>query len=325
MLLEEITQTRFWLLVSVALLSLLGATVLDAAYLSDPAWIEADKGKLWFLKATTWIGVLREVGFASLIALILAVFIEQSSRARMEAAASKRQQEISENVFRGIFETDIPKVMVDEVVDSILKAKIIRLEHAATYVADDKEIEIEGSRHSYVKLRIASLYTLKNVSRDEVQVPVTIMFPVHSQPVLRDLASLELISIDDHVLTTEEIQEGDSALPNTEYEQRYQWFRPVASGGTLTVRSTFTLIKEISDNEVWTSLYPSLTMRLSVTMNCRNMEFGADALNRGTLKKVAGQGSTGHHGWELARPVLPYQGIIFWWRPKPSPDPDVSR
>ena len=299
--------------------------MLDAAYLSDPAWIEADKGKLWFLKATTWIGVLREVGFASLIALILAVFIEQSSRARMEAAASKRQQEISENVFRGIFENDIPKIMVNEVVDTILKAKIIRLEHAATYVVDDEEIEIEGNRYRYVKLGVSSSYTLKNVSREEVQAPITIMFPIHRQPELRDLATLETISINGHILTTEEMQEGDSALPNTEYEKRYQWFRPVASGESMIVRSTYTLIKEISDNEVWTSLYPSLTMRLSVTMNCRNMEFGADALHRGTLQKVAGQGSTGHHSWELTRPVLPYQGLVFWWHPSPSPGTDVSR
>ena len=233
---------------------------------------------------------------------------------------SERQREIAESVFRGVFETDIPKTIVDEVVEGILKSKIVRLDHTSTYVLNDRTKEVEGKSYKYIELTATSSYTLQNVSREYVVVPIRLMFPVPGNPYLRDMAKLMNFAINDRSLSSQEIEAGNEAAGNTEYLQGYLWEQELAPGATVRVRGTSTLIKDRSDNEIWTSLYPSKSMRLYVTMNCRDMEFGADALHRAPIKKVAGEdGDMGHHEWELTRPVLPYQSIVFWWRPK-EPD-----
>lgn len=315
---EEIGHPRFWVLLCMALAFFLAATVWDITYLSDPEWVAADAKRVWFAKAKTWIGVLKEMGFASLIALIIAVVIERSSRARQEMTTSERQREIAESVFRGVFETDIPKTIVEEVVEGVLKSKIVRLDHTNTYVLNDRTKEVEGKSHKYIELTATSSYTLQNVSKENVVVPIRLMFPVPGNPHLRDIAKLVNFAINDRALNAQEINAGNEAAGgNTEYLQRYLWERELAPGATVQVRATSTLIKDRSDNEIWTSLYPSKSMRLYVTMNCQDMAFGAAALHRESIKKVAGEeGDMGHHEWELARPVLPYQGIVFWWRPK---------
>ena len=266
---EEIGHPRFWVLLCTALVFFLAATVWDITYLTDPEWVAADVERVWFAKAKTWIGVLKEMGFASLIALIIAVVIERTSRARQEMTTSERQREIAESVFRGVFETDIPKTIVDEVVEGILKSKIVRLDHTSTYVLNDRTKEVEGKSYKYIELTATSSYTLQNVSREYVVVPIRLMFPVPGNPYLRDMAKLMNFAINDRSLSSQEIEAGNEAAGNTEYLQGYLWEQELAPGATVRVRGTSTLIKDRSDNEIWTSLYPSKSMRLYVTMNCR--------------------------------------------------------
>lgn len=317
--LDEISNARFWVLLCIGLVCFLAATVWDSSFFSDPGWVERESKLLWFQQSKNWIGVLKELGYASLIALLISVVVEQSSRARQEETTARRQQEIAESVFRGVFESDLPRELVDEVVDGVLRSKFVRTEHICTYSLTDGSETIDGQTFEFVKLEFTSAYSLQNVSREEIEVPIRLNFPLPGNRRLRDLAKLTSFVIDDRDLSPEEMQQGDDEVPNTDFLQCYQWNRTLSPGETIRVRANAILIKERSDNEIFTTLYPSISMRLNVNMHCQNMEFGAESHHRAGIKKVSGRGTDGHHEWELDRPLLPNQGIVFWWRPE-SPD-----
>jgi len=313
---EEVQHARFWVLLCISLVCFLSATVWEASYLSDPTWVEADSKRLWFQQSKTWIGVLKEFGYASLIALIIAVVIERSSRTRQELTTAERQAEIADSVFRGVFEVELPSEIVEEATDTILRANLIRTEHTCTFTLSDRFKDIDGERHDYVELRINSDYVLRNVSRETVGAPIRLRFALPGNRKLHDLAHLDSLSINGSPLTDDELKAGDDAVANTAYLRCYEWQNKLEKDQTLRVTARYTMIKERSDNEVWVSLYPSLKMHLNVHNSCQGLDLGADANHREGLKEVAVDERSGHYEWELTRPILPYQGIVCWWRPK---------
>lgn len=296
-IIEELLSVRNWVLLVLSLGLVFLAQVVNK---DDPA-------------SPLLSHFLRDFGFACFIALLISIFVERASRRKQEDAAAKMQARIAEDVFSGVFVREVPAPLINAVVNQVFKAKVIRTKHTATYVLREPRSRIVGNR-KFLELEITSDYTLTNVSDVPVEVPIRLGFPIPS--VENAAAPLKAIRIGGVQLRAEEIVNGDKGATDTLGQIRYLWERTIAAQGTLEVVATYTLVKELSDNEIWRSLYPSLGMELNVNVMVEGLECGAHALSEVQVSRLTAEDSQCTHKWALNSPLLPHQAIVFWWRPK---------
>src|SRR5204863_1081216 len=114
---------------------------------------------------------------------------------------------------------------------------------------------------------------------------------------------------------------GDEQVKDTDYEKRYLWVRPIGPQEILHVVMNYNLIKEVSDNEVFTSLLSSTDLEVSVDVQCAGLEWNIDSRHSGTLRALDapadGPRPRGRVTFRAAEPLLPYHGVTLWWRPTP--------
>jgi hypothetical protein len=138
---EEIKDSRILVLLLVGIICLFVGNVWDSSYTSRKNeklihlyekvkdgdakpidFIQYNQGM--FKQEKTWINLLKEIGFASLIALVLIVANEITSHNRHMASALRIQRIISNNVFKGIFGINTPESIVDEAITTVFRAPI---------------------------------------------------------------------------------------------------------------------------------------------------------------------------------------------------------
>lgn len=132
------------------------------------------------------------------------------------------------------------------------------------------------------------------------------------------MAKLKTGLIGHDPLNDKSIEDGDAAAADSSYEKAYLWSRKIEPGKTLRVVFNYQLVKERSDNEVWTSLLPSEPIEVSVTQECHDLEWDVDALFTGALVPfdgLSGSRLTGKVRYNSSVPLLPRQGVVLWWRP----------
>ncbi|MGR9105482.1 MAG: hypothetical protein ACU843_00985 [Gammaproteobacteria bacterium] len=315
---EEFSRLRFWVLLSASLLFLFVSIVWEAHEIqfthgTGAEFQAANQRALIIFTPKPYIELFRELGFGCLIALVLIVFVERSSREEQAHSVEKQRAAISENVFKGVFSLHTPASIIESVSNQIFKAKVIREHHKNDY--HFTEIANAGSQR-FLQVNVTADYLLRNIADEEIRVPIRLGFPVPPVATFLDRVKVQKISIDGRELTAEEIQEGDQSAEDPPNRIRYAWYRQVPRGGSIHVIANYTLIKERSDNEVWQTLYPGLGMELTANINVQGLEFGVHPLHEREVTKLSGVGNTGTHRWALNEAVLPHQGMILWWRPQ---------
>lgn len=340
---QELGRLRFWMLLAASLLFLFISTVWDAyeiqcGTVNKHATAQAVEGSgsssngqhaeetvLPLFTPRPYIEFLRELGFGCFIALVLIVFVERSAREEQAHSAEEQRATISENVFKAVFALHTPAPIVNAACDQIFKARVVRVHHKNDYHLRELEHEsIGGDRdilQRFLKVDITTDYMLRNVSDQEIEIPIRLGFPVPPLPNFSNLVKVRAISIGGQQLTPEQITEGDRAADEPPERIRYLWRRKVGPADIIHVVANYTLIKERSDNEVWQTLYPGLGMELTVNIDVEGLEFGVHPLHEKTPRKLSGVGGeTGIHRWLLDVPVLPHQGMVLWWRPTEKSD-----
>jgi hypothetical protein len=313
---EELGRPRFWILLSAALLCFF------VSILWEQAMHDATSVDQAFLSSKTWIHFVREIGFACFIALVVGVFIERSARHEQAMEAVRRDDRLAESVFRGVFANDLPRALVDLAVDRILKAKIIRLSHKNTYTLMPGECTLQnGESLKYIEFKVSSAYEVKNVSNETTRFDIQLSFPRPADARLAQKAKLSSLIVNGKPMTQVELDAGDMAVDDSEFDMRFRWERTLGPSEIIDVRSEYTMIKERSDSELWVSVLPSIKMELSLNVHVPDLEFGVRPVHAGRLRKVSGQGDQGHHAWEVDGACMSHQGMHVWWRPK-SPVPE---
>jgi len=96
------------------------------------------------------------------------------------------------------------------------------------------------------------------------------------------------------------------------------------SGRAAPVDMNYKLIKEISDNEVWTSLYASTSIEVVVDMRLEKHEWNVDTLHSGKLIALDAPQRGPYRARRIVfrseQAILPYQGVLLWWRPDREPE-----
>ncbi|MDR3448199.1 MAG: hypothetical protein P4M15_00345 [Alphaproteobacteria bacterium] len=313
---EEMKHIRFWLMLSFGLLLILMSTSIEAYRISESRSLGEDTGlSMWFMSGTVVVGFMRELGFASLIALLIVVFVEHESRQRQEEAANRMINDVSQSVFAAVLGKRLPKSLTDETFFTVLDCSIIReylrLNLIFDDIIDDSGLVIDD----FVKIHVSNIFTIKNYTDSTVKNhEIRMGYPKTPSEKYKSIVELHEVCIGSP-LTPDAIKKGYDNIADREDMLRYLWRRDIPAKGSLEVRVSYTLVKERSSNEVWRTLLPTLYTQFDITMNCRDLEFGAHALHRTELEKTTGQGNTGFHSWNLATAMLPHQAILVWWRP----------
>jgi len=312
-LFHELAKPRIWMLFCASLAFLFVSLILEQAF------ADALGPGAAFLAPKTWVHFLREIGFACFIALVVGFFVERGARHEQAFEAERRQTAIAESVFKGVFATSVPRELVDLAVSAVLRARVVRLSHKNTYTLTGRCHDAGSEPVEYVEFKVTSAYEVRNVSDEEVPFEIRLSFPLPADGRLSALARLLSLTVGGDKYDAARLEAGDAAVPDTAYDKRFAWKRPLAPGETLSIRSEYMMAKEFSDSELWVSVLPNLKMELAMTVNIPDLEFGVRGILPGDVRKVSGTGHDGHHVWEVTSPCLAHQGMSVWWRRRREP------
>lgn len=281
-----------------------------------------------------WLSVLefvKQLGSALLVATVILYFVEKKAREEQAKISDELRQRISENVFEAVLGTNAPKEVVQQVMTSVFAKKVIRenmtLHYNIESVSDKKLKEITGgklpkvspeNKQKYIFIDVENNYVLKNIGLGNANEKINVFIPFPNHTDLKDFATLMHVYANGQELN---IKDGNEAIPDTEYEKKYSWPVKIKPKETLRVITKYRLVKERSDNEVFTSLFPTLKLQMTADMRIEDMEWDVDALHSDKIRSINHRNQSGPYAYERVTfetqaPILPYQGVLTWWRPK---------
>lgn len=311
----------------------------------------------WVLSLKTVITFLKEMGFAAFIAYIVIVTVE--ARAKSEVAISIEQhreemqtrldthlsnievllldrsseiqeqgrsytKQITRNVFNAVLGRVFPEGYASGVIASALDTNIVRLNYYTEFQITrfpEEYCSKYGERmRSKLRLKVKSDYALRNISDKIQKIDLKIAFSQIPEQGLEELAILEGLVIENVKKTPDECEQARADLEDM-YYKTYVFPVEIAPRGEIRVHLIYSLVKDLSDSELWTSIYPTMTSEVDVRVEVPGLRFGLRALNREQARLIGGSRQLvgiGDFKWELPSPLLPYQGFVFWWRPQPG-------
>jgi hypothetical protein len=128
----------------IAIILLLASTVVDLSISYELEELRKALPKFLFTKLATH--VTRDVGLSMLIGLFVSSVIERRHQKELKDSLNSRIQSISENVFSGVYNSDIPKAIVSEAIEQILKARIVRSELDINYTIKAMSVTLTNDR-----------------------------------------------------------------------------------------------------------------------------------------------------------------------------------
>jgi hypothetical protein len=289
----------------------------------------------WF-SAHFYATALREVGFAFLIALVVTALLEQSSyleqtRYFKEAINQlgqdhkKAYDEISENVFLSVLRSRVPSRISDIALDILISQRLIRKNVFIKYVINELPEEKAAFKERFLSVQGTIRYTLENITQEDVSIGIRAFIPFPADQRLNDIVVMNTVEIAGTSLTSDEIAAGSERIADSTTEKKWEWPTTIQAGKSIDVALNYNLVKERSDNDCWTSLYPTTNGQYEVNVNVGGLEWSVDALHSGSLLPADGSspgvrvGGTCVFNFEKA--LLPFQGVLLWWRPKQEPIP----
>jgi len=285
----------------------------------------------FYWSAHFYSALLREVGFAFAIAVLITLLVERTAKweqahsfaealKAIEARTEIQLEEIKKDVFHAVLKQRVPHAVSDIALDILIAQNVIREQLHLKYVLkslDDNELSENGR---FIAVEGTLTYILRNITQEEVIKNINLFLPFPARPDLKGLLEISRVEIGQNALTTAEIQKGIDETPNTDTEMRASWTVNLPSDGSVRVSLQYKLIKERSDSDCWTSLYATTDGQYDVNVEIGDLEWCVDALHSGKLMPADGSSPGLRMGgsciYNFEKALLPYQGVLLWWRPR---------
>jgi hypothetical protein len=301
---------RYGVIALISVILILGAQVLENITDTAPA-------ASVFHSSHTWVGFLNELGFAFLIALVIIIGIEQWSRNEFNRTVSIKINDIQNNVFRSTFSRNIPKSLIDEVDNLVLRADFVRQNHRSTYrmrLVNAKQINKNANDTRAIIASVNTSYKVKNVSGVRKDFPVRVELEKSPIEGLEGSVSIQEIAIRGNPITENNLRKADEDAPDGFSFRKFEHvISGINPGEEVEVACKFQIVMRTTGTEVWRSLLPSDGMTLVVYLPPGAKNFDAFALHRAELTRRLSDEESGYHEWVLDQAVLPHQGIAFRW------------
>lgn len=157
---------------------LLGVILLFAAYYftSEPMRINAHGQSLTIPNSDPLIKfLLKEIGFAFLVAATLAVSIDFITRRKHEVAADRLVDRMKENLFHAVFGRDVPPKLYSQVKRHFLNTEFYRTDFKVVFVFGSAgEDPANVDPENFVKYMEQTSYVVKNISNIKRTYPIQI-------------------------------------------------------------------------------------------------------------------------------------------------------
>lgn len=300
------------------LLSLFAAIMIDA-FLVDgyaPGFVASVFGE-W----KTYVSVFKEFFFAFVIAMFVIVTIERSSRAEQNNFLVRANEAAQKNVFDAVYKRRIDPSVFAEVEQSVFESDFVRLRHDRTIHIS----AIDGHDDS-ILLTSNQDFRLKNISGADREYKFRAYLPKpHASFEGRNkVTEITISRISNGARLDPDVAISGAAVdaclkedPLSPDEIFYLSDTViVASGEEINVEVSLELVKERFDNEIWTTLLPTLYAEVTVVSRVQGLRLSAISLNRQSLveaKTGAGNGDHETKKWKIEKPMLPYQGYVVSW------------
>jgi len=296
---------------------IVAAVLLDAYREATAEFVTRTTHSLFWTKPETWIVVLKELGFAFLISLVISVGIEESSRIEFNQTVNDRIREIQLNVFRSTYGLDLDPKITNEIEALVLQSPFVRSKYEANY-----KIQLFPARwlnpNCPSNIRVAKVhstvfYTVKNISkRDQIY---EVKKNVEKSPIqeLKPLTRITGVTIGGRIMSAAQLLAADERIEDSEFQKCFSEIVTIRSGESLDVHIASETIKFEDDNEIWTSLIPSDDMTLRVEFPAEVRKCAAGAIHRSPLIEYGAADGALTREWRIREAVLPHQGISFWW------------
>lgn len=273
-----------------------------------------------------------ELGFALIIAIIVALIVDLRAHEQITAQHDaysneikkiereknsdfqERERRLSKNIFDYIYSVKVDKNVFEYIEDKIYQNPFFRREMKIEY---DFGKEIDG----WVLLTCTYSCKIRNISSKEHD--YELVYDV--EKALGDLPPKEFQSagvfrmeLGDQ-LKTEEIDQADAALSDTDVFRKYKLTRKLAPDEEVDLVIGACIPKRIADSELWRSALTSDGLSVTVRFDKNRFDLkmipvhtvGADMRIREDDHRVEAI---------IDEPLMPKNGVYIWWAPKVAVD-----
>lgn len=268
---------------------------------------------------TTYALFFKELAFAIIIAVIISIAIEMVARAEFNEAIDKRMEDFQKHVFLHTYGRNISPALIGEIDIAIFQANFMRRNHRLVYrmkVIKTSELDPDDKDLPDISVVICDVdmsYEVENISASILDYPIKMEVEKPPFEKLKRFTKIRSISINVGEPADEEINFDNLAGDTGSLMQFEKNIAGIEPGAKIFVKGSWRMIKSLDDSEVWRSILPSDGMTLCVNLPKEAKVFGAHSLHRLPINTVR-DGSDDYCEWRIPQAVLPYQGIIFWWR-----------
>lgn len=290
------------------------ALIIDAAFVQPKteSWV------VFLADPKTYLAVAKELFFASFIALFIVMTIETTSRREQNLAVNDALNKMKRSVFQAVFARRIGEEIAAEIEQSVYDCTFVRKQHTRTIFL--KELADQSDDH--ILMESTQTFRVQNIgSRPEEYFPTAILpnpTPEHQGKNLVKSVRISSVGASGDVgegqnITAAKIklalQQDQDNPDETQYIFDAVSLKPDEE---LEVEVTLELVKERYDNEIWTTLIPTLEADVIVSSEIPGLYIGAISLHRGNLSRV--HNGNGFKRWSVEKAMLPFQGYVVFWR-----------
>jgi hypothetical protein len=292
----------------------------------------------YFGEKSFWHVFFHEIGFALLVATTIWIAFEFFSHIDAEDHWNARIEQISKNVFFGVWKKNFPDGLIKQAGRLILDQDFVRTDMHLVYTLSDASFTLGAETLKFVKLNTVATCKVRNISNDKAMLPLGIGLP---NPMINELklhcclnklvikrgGKIEPIptktwddalvkfktDLDNDKCTVARMKLGEISLaPNEELEMILD----------------YNMAKEAEDTEVFTTRFPvdSVTFTIS-DRGPTKREVRARSIHTEDLENDTSSEAGATYVFRLPHWLLPEQGFVIWWKDvpnRPSPNPSAT-
>ncbi len=279
-----------------------------------------------FKQARTYEELIKELGYALIIAIVIAITIESVSRRAHNRDMQRQFLQVHRNVFGGIFGIFLPKSIIKEFADIIVNSKFFKYNYLSRYTIAVRSEPINNVATEIAEMRFNLSYRAKNTTpnTEEYSIILSVSDPPKYSGWPED--TLQNVFINGkRIYPASTTPVGTTAAPAAPTASSQSVTAAPLGGLTFEHATTLSPNEEIevsiiskhyrypSDSEVIYTPHPSLDMQVQFVIPPEIKNIGASAIHRQDILKDSESDDFREHSWRTRGPVLPYQGIYVWW------------
>ena len=285
-------------------------------------------GVTWATTGSVLKTFATEIGFAFIIAALLSASIEESTRRQFYAEMDSRIIDIQKNVFRSTYSRNLPDQFFNEVEELLFRCEFSYSNYRIEYDFSWSHSLAKTSSPPVMDVRISHMFSVRNITAFASE--HCIRLQVQELPYLSDANCPKLISV---------ILRGHSTLEPEKIEKINNDAQSDGGIKTFLIQTDQVPPSESIDVEINVQsakyadgvafcrcLAPSsgLIVVAKFPVGIDLDRVGADTAHRMPCKRTSVEREKKKFTWGIVGPVLPSQGINFWWAPDLAQVPEVK-